>query len=448
VSLTPDPSGRLPHAGDATDIVGTPAYMAPEMVMGDPARLSPRTDVYLLGAILYEIFTGAPPHDGPTLQAMLSRVLLSSPAYPATFPQEARAICARAMARDAASRFESAEALRLAVEEYLRHRDSRRIASEAKRSLDRLIETIEGEPPGDERALAVFNLLGECRFGYRSALSAWPENERARQGLDRALLAVVEHELVEGDPGAAATLLREVSAPPMAVAGRVATAQARRAAEDERLRKLAVDLDPRVGGRTRVFISAVFGAAWVALPLVAWCAEWSGKLTLTHRMTVGWSAFFFALSLALVAWARETMTRTQFNRRVGLTLALYLGAQVMLAAGAWAAGLRPHTSIALVMFASSVTEGLLAVWVEPWFGVSAGAALASFLATTWWPGAALPLLSADSLILTLVVQLAWFPRQDLLKMRDQRVLLHRRARAWLSATGPVPPATKRTPPVE
>ena len=42
--------------------------------------------------------------------------------------------------------------------------------------------------------LAVANLLGECRFGYHAALSAWPGNEAARSGLDQALLLVIENE--------------------------------------------------------------------------------------------------------------------------------------------------------------------------------------------------------------------------------------------------------------
>jgi len=58
VSLADDGTGRFPLASQATDIAGTPHYMAPEMLLGDPTMLSPRTDVYLLGAMLYEIFTG------------------------------------------------------------------------------------------------------------------------------------------------------------------------------------------------------------------------------------------------------------------------------------------------------------------------------------------------------------------------------------------------------
>src|SRR5262249_23601042 len=154
-------------------------------------------------------------------QALVASVLLSAPRFPPTFPAEARAICAKALSRDPRERFASAEALGRAIDEYLKHRGSRRLAHEAKQSLTHLARVIEGEPAGEERTLAIANLLGECRFGYRAALSAWPENEVARHGLDRALLLVIEQELAEGEPHAAANLLREVAAPPSDVVTRV-----------------------------------------------------------------------------------------------------------------------------------------------------------------------------------------------------------------------------------
>src|SRR5262249_9782464 len=163
--------GRLPSAADARDLVGTPAYMAPEMLMGDPTLLSPRTDVYLLGAILYEIFAGRPPHEGPTVHAMVSSVLLSDPTYGPDFPPDAGAVGAGPPRGPPGARRESAAGRAQARAGYLQPRGSRRLAAEAGQSLAILVAPLEHEPPGEERALAVFNLLGECRFGYRSALS-------------------------------------------------------------------------------------------------------------------------------------------------------------------------------------------------------------------------------------------------------------------------------------
>jgi serine/threonine protein kinase len=50
---------------------GTPAYMAPEMATGPVERITAASDIYLLGAILYEIVTGKPPHTGKTVMACL-----------------------------------------------------------------------------------------------------------------------------------------------------------------------------------------------------------------------------------------------------------------------------------------------------------------------------------------------------------------------------------------
>lgn len=107
-------------------IAGTPAYMAPEQAAGKISGLDERTDVYSLGVILYEILSGELPYKGATAIEVVQMVNESPPApllkgthgfQP--IPRELRAICEKAMQRNPAQRYPSAEALRDDLQAYL-----------------------------------------------------------------------------------------------------------------------------------------------------------------------------------------------------------------------------------------------------------------------------------------------------------------------------------------
>jgi serine/threonine-protein kinase len=117
----------LPAAGDpltqAGQVLGTPAYMAPEQAAGDIGRTGTPADIYGLGAILYELLTGQPPYQGPNAAVVLAAVRQGRLARPRQIepgvPRGLEAVCLKALAHDAAARYASAAALARDVEHWL-----------------------------------------------------------------------------------------------------------------------------------------------------------------------------------------------------------------------------------------------------------------------------------------------------------------------------------------
>jgi|GEM_PF-6171709 len=113
----PDPFAADTRHGE---VMGTPVYMSPEQARGQLDQLDQRSDVYSLGAVLYEILTGRPPFAGDTAADVVNQVIHQVPAAVRSIerrvPRELARICERAMARDCGERTPSAGVLARQVE--------------------------------------------------------------------------------------------------------------------------------------------------------------------------------------------------------------------------------------------------------------------------------------------------------------------------------------------
>lgn len=221
-------------ATQAGRLIGTVKYMAPEQALGRVGLMDERTDIYGLGAILFEILTGEPPH--PAMMLSKGKSSLNndatdpvvtgqiSPAcqndgVPSTHhseentqrpdslaarlrhiatgktPQvreldpgiheELDAICSKAMAKSRDERYQTAKDLKVALLEFQVHKESIDLAATAAEDFDHAKRT---------RQYADYN---RAIFGFEEALRQWPANTRAARGIKEARMdysqAAFEH---------------------------------------------------------------------------------------------------------------------------------------------------------------------------------------------------------------------------------------------------------------
>jgi PAS domain S-box-containing protein len=103
------------HLTTEGQVIGTPAFMAPEQASGRLDLVDHRTDIYGLGAMLYEVLTGQPPFAGPSSDEVLRKVADEEPQPPHEIweevPPDLEVVCSRAMAKKQADRYGSAREL-------------------------------------------------------------------------------------------------------------------------------------------------------------------------------------------------------------------------------------------------------------------------------------------------------------------------------------------------
>ena len=148
-------------------VLGTPSYMAPEQASGNVAAIGPRTDVYALGAILYEILTGRPPFLAATSTKTIQQVLVDDPIPPRklqpTVPHDLETICLRCLAREPDRRYHTAFDL---ADDLRRYRQGCPILARPVSPLERCLKWLRRRP-------AIAGLLCVSAIATSALLGTW-----------------------------------------------------------------------------------------------------------------------------------------------------------------------------------------------------------------------------------------------------------------------------------
>jgi WD40 repeat protein len=188
-------------AADSDEVSGTPSYMAPEQATLKSRKLTPATDVYGLGAILYELLTGRPPFLGASPQETLRRLTTEAPLSPRALrpgiPADLEAICLKCLEKEPPQRFGAARGL---VSDLAAFLDGRPVGARPLHVAQRAARWARREP---RVALAAGAFVLALVAGLVATAIQWRRADAhavdARDNLWRARAATAQAALADGD---------------------------------------------------------------------------------------------------------------------------------------------------------------------------------------------------------------------------------------------------------
>ena len=163
---------------DAQEVSGTPAYMAPEQIAVAPHRLDKRTDVYALGAILYELLTGVSPHGQGDAKAQMRQAAMGSIIPPraldAMIAPDLEAICLKCLRGDPQERYAAVADLNA---DLARYRDGNDVSARKPLWSERVARSLRRHPA---ITLATTAALAAMVIGLAATSWQWQRAERER----------------------------------------------------------------------------------------------------------------------------------------------------------------------------------------------------------------------------------------------------------------------------
>lgn len=397
----------LNQIGANPGVVGTPCYLAPEMLSGKPEDIDVRTDIYLMGATLHHLLIGEARHNGTKVRETLEQAQRSEPIdYPNHIPSIFAQIMNKACARSKSKRYQSMMELREAIETALEHWEAIKLSEQAKRNFEQFTVDI-AEFKLDVAQVSRHFL--RIRTQLESAIDIWSDNQLAKDTLNSLLMFMVDYYIERLEISLAMSLFSDVSNPPDDLTSRIKQAER----EYKRLTEAherAQEYDPlqSKSGRKTLIVSL----AAVSVLLVSFAGGYSYFVSqeVTTLRLVYTGSLVSATCILGVFLGRKTL----LTNKLGAQMARIFTVSSLLATlNHWVGHMNSESATGIMtvdmfimaaayaLMRDSVRSAYLIAFIDVCFGIT----------SIFYPQTAHPLLLATILFSTMWALLDWYKEE-------------------------------------